>query len=228
MSFLGAPRSVPIYVPPAFREDRAPVLHALIRAHPLATLVTAGSSGPVANLLPFDLVETSGGAVLRAHLARANPQCDDLRAGAGTLVIFQGPEAYVTPSWYAAKAEHGRVVPTWNYAVVQVRGRPRVHDAPDWLAAQVARLTDRHEAGRAHPWAVTDAPEPFVAAQLRAIVGLEIPIERIEGKWKMSQNRSEADRQGVAEGLRGEGNAGGRNAGGDDAGGVADLVMPRR
>lgn len=205
-----------MYVPPAYRETRADVLHALVRAHPLGTLVTAGAAGLTANLIPFDLVETAGGMVLRAHLARANPQCDDLRAGAETLVIFQGPEAYVTPSWYAAKAEHGRVVPTWNYAVVQVRGRPQVFDAPDWLAAQVGRLTEGHEAGRAHPWAVSDAPETFIAGQLRAIVGLEIPIERIEGKWKMSQNRSEADRSGVAEGLRAEG-----------AEAAADLVVPR-
>lgn len=205
-----------MYVPPAYRETRADVLHALVRAHPLGTLVTAGAAGLTANLIPFDLVETAGGMVLRAHLARANPQCEDLRAGAETLVIFQGPEAYVTPSWYAAKAEHGRVVPTWNYAVVQVRGRPQVFDAPDWLAAQVGRLTDGHEAGRAHPWAVSDAPEAFIAGQLRAIVGLEIPIERIEGKWKMSQNRSEADRSGVAEGLRAEG-----------AEAAADLVVPR-
>lgn len=205
-----------MYVPPAYRETRADVLHALVRAHPLGTLVTAGAAGLTANLIPFDLVETAGGTVLRAHLARANPQCEDLRAGAETLVIFQGPEAYVTPSWYAAKAEHGRVVPTWNYAVVQVRGRPQVFDAPDWLAAQVGRLTEGHEAGRAHPWAVSDAPEAFIAGQLRAIVGLEIPIERIEGKWKMSQNRSEADRSGVAEGLRAEG-----------AEAAADLVVPR-
>lgn len=205
-----------MYVPPAYRETRADVLHALMRAHPLGTLVTAGAAGLTANLIPFDLVETAGGTVLRAHLARANPQCEDLRAGAETLVIFRGPEAYVTPSWYAAKAEHGRVVPTWNYAVVQVRGRPQVFDAPDWLAAQVGRLTEGHEAGRAHPWAVSDAPETFIAGQLRAIVGLEIPIERIEGKWKMSQNRSEADRSGVAEGLRAEG-----------AEAAADLVVPR-
>lgn len=205
-----------MYVPPAYRETRAEVLHALVRAHPLGTLVTAGAAGLTANLIPFDLVETAGGTVLRAHLARANPQCDELRSGAETLVIFQGPEAYVTPSWYAAKAEHGRVVPTWNYAVVQVRGRPQVFDAPDWLAAQVGRLTEGHEAGRAHPWAVSDAPEAFIAGQLRAIVGLEIPIERIEGKWKMSQNRSEADRSGVAEGLRAEG-----------AEAAADLVVPR-
>ncbi len=205
-----------MYVPPAYRETRADVLHALVRAHPLGTLVTAGAAGLTANLIPFDLVETAGGTVLRAHLARANPQCDELRSGAETLVIFQGPEAYVTPSWYAAKAEHGRVVPTWNYAVVQVRGRPQVFDAPDWLAAQVGRLTEGHEAGRAHPWAVSDAPETFIAGQLRAIVGLEIPVERIEGKWKMSQNRSEADRSGVAEGLRAEG-----------AEAAADLVVPR-
>jgi len=205
-----------MYVPPAYREARPEVLHALIRAHPLGTLVTNGPAGLVANLIPFDLAEGTAGPLLRAHLARANPQADELRAGGEALVIFQGPEAYVTPSWYAAKAEHGRVVPTWNYAVVQVRGVPEVIDAPEWLAAQVGRLTDRHEAERAHPWAVGDAPEAFIGAQLRAIVGLEIAVSRIEGKWKASQNRSEADRLGVARGLR-ESDAGSA---------MADLVQP--
>lgn len=205
-----------MYQPPAFREDRPEVLHALIRAHPLGTLVTGGPDGLTANLVPFLLSETEAGPVLRAHLARANPQVAALREAGEALVIFQGPEAYVTPSWYASKAEHGKVVPTWNYAVVQVAGVPEVIDAPEWLAAQIAALTEAQEAGRAEPWAVADAPAPFVAAQIRGIVGVEIPATRIEGKWKMSQNRTEADRLGVARGLRESG----------DASGVADLVAP--
>jgi transcriptional regulator len=203
-----------MYQPPAFREDRPEVLHALIRAHPLGTLVTGAPGGLVANLLPFLLIETEAGPVLRAHLARANTHVNILREADEALVIFQGPEAYVSPSWYASKAEHGKVVPTWNYAVVQVAGAPEVIDAPEWLAVQIAALTEAQEAGRAEPWAVADAPAPFVAAQIRGIVGLEIPVARIEGKWKMSQNRGEADRRGVARGLRESG----------DANGMADMV----
>lgn len=188
-----------MYQPPAFREDRPEVLQALIRAHPLATLVTSGAGGLQANLLPFLL--TDEGGALRAHLARANPQLADLREGGEALVIFQGPQAYVSPAFYASKAEHGKVVPTWNYAVVQVRGTPRVLDDAAWVREQIDDLTDSQEAGRAEPWAVGDAPDDFIAMQLRAIVGIEIPIASIEGKWKVSQNRSEADRQGVAAGL---------------------------
>jgi transcriptional regulator len=143
--------------------------------------------------------------VLRAHLARANDQLAELRQGAETLVMFQGPQTYNTPSWYAAKREHGRVVPTWNYVVVQARGRPVVMADADWLRAQLDALTTAQEGGRAEPWAVSDAPEPYIAAQVRGIVGVEIPIDRLEGKWKVSQNRAEADRRGVEDGLRREG-----------------------
>lgn len=205
-----------MYQPAAFREDRPKILHALIRAHPLGTLVTPGPAGLMADLVPFLLVDTVAGPVLRAHLARANPHLHALREAEEALVIFQGPEAYVSPSWYAAKAEHGKVVPTWNYVVVQVAGVPEVIDAPEWLAAQITALTEAQEAGRAEPWAVADAPAPFVAAQVRGIVGLEIPVARIDGKWKMSQNRDEADHRGVARGLRESGNMSG----------VAGLVAP--
>ncbi len=195
-----------MYRPPAFREDRLDVLHALIRARPLANLVTMGDGGLQASLIPFLIEAQPGGpGLLRAHLARANDQTEALRAGGEALVIFQGPQAYVSPSWYPAKAEHGRVVPTWNYITVQAWGRPRVIDDPAWLRGQVGDLTDAQEAGRAQPWTVEDAPQAFVEAQLRAIVGLEIPIDRIEGKWKLSQNRSAADRAGVAEGYEVEG-----------------------
>ena len=195
-----------MYRPPAFREDRLDVLHALIQAHPLANLVTLGPGGLQASLIPFLIeAQADGPGLLRAHLARANDQVEALRAGAEALVIFQGPQAYVSPGWYAAKAEHGRVVPTWNYITVQAWGRPRVIDHAAWLRGQVGDLTDAQETGRAQPWAVSDAPSPFVEAQLRAIVGLEIPVDRIEGKWKLSQNRSDADRAGVVEGLAAEG-----------------------
>ncbi len=189
-----------MYQPPAFREDRLEVLHAAIRAHPLAVLVTAGAAGLEANLIPF-LVEGEGRGVLRGHLARANPQLEALRAGGEALLVFQGAQAYVSPAWYAAKAEHGKVVPTWNYVTVQARGTPRVIEDAAWLLRQVDDLTVSQEAGRSEPWAVSDAPEDFVAAQLKGIVGLEIPIDRMEGKWKLSQNRTVADRKGVAAGL---------------------------
>lgn len=191
-----------MYVPPAFREERPEILKALIRAHPLATLVTAGAGGLEANLVPFVLAETPQGDVLRAHMARTNDQFASLRTADEALVIFQGPEAYITPAWYATKQEHGKVVPTWNYVVVQARGRPRVIDEPAWLLAQIHQLTERQEAGRPDPWSVADAPADYVAAQLRAIAGLEIPVSRIEGKWKASQNQPEANRRGVVDGLR--------------------------
>ena len=190
-----------MYTPPAFREDRPERLRELIRAHPLATLVTSGSNGLVANLVPFVLVETAEGDVLRAHMAKSNDQISSLRETAQALVIFQGPEAYITPAWYATKKEHGKVVPTWNYVVVQVWGPPQVIDDVDWLRAQIDELTDQQEQRRVDPWAVTDAPASFISAQLRGIVGLEIPIARIEGKWKVSQNQPEANRRGVVRGL---------------------------
>ncbi len=197
-----------MYRPSYFREDRLDVLHGLIRTHPFAQLVTAGGPGVEANPLPM-LVdpEASPNGTLRGHLARGNGQVTALREGGEALVIFQGPHAYVSPSWYAAKAEHGKVVPTWNYVAVHAWGRPRLIDDPAWLRRLVGDLTRMHEQGRANPWAVEDAPEDFIATMLKAIVGVEIPIDRIEGKWKLSQNRSEPDRRGVARGLRAEGDA---------------------
>lgn len=194
-----------MYQPSAFREERLEILHALIRAHPLATLVTAGAGGLIANLVPFTLFEGGEKGTLRAHIAKANDQVEPLRAGAETLVIFHGPESYITPSWYVSKREHGRVVPTWNYAVVQVRGTPHVIDDPAWIRAQIEELTTAQENQRSTPWKVTDAPEAFIFGQIKAIIGIEIPISTIEGKWKVSQNRSAADRQSVQEGLLQEG-----------------------
>lgn len=194
-----------MYQPPAFREERLEVLHSLIRAHPLATLISAGPRGLEANLIPFTLIDAGPQGTLRAHLARANPQVEALRAGAETLIVFHGPHAYVTPSWYASRREHGRVVPTWNYVVVQVRGTPRVVEDSKWLRSQVEALTESQESPRPEPWHVADAPEAFITAQLEGILGIEIPIRSIEGKWKMSQNRSAADRRGVRDGMQAEG-----------------------
>lgn len=200
-----------MYQPPHFREDDLAVQHGLIRARPLGTLVTVGADGALsANPVPFLLDPPTDAApfgTLRAHLARANPQWRDLLDGTTreALAVFQDVDGYVTPSWYAAKREHGRVVPTWNYAAVHAWGRPRAVEDRAWLARQVADLTALHESGRVEPWAVTDAPPVFVEGQLKGIVGVEIPIARIEGKWKVSQNRPEPDRAGVVAGLEAEG-----------------------
>ncbi|MCC6948262.1 MAG: FMN-binding negative transcriptional regulator [Bradyrhizobiaceae bacterium] len=195
-----------MYQPPLFREDRIEVQHELIRAHPLGLLVSAGPGGLMANPLPFFLdAAASGHGTLRCHMARANPQWRELAAVDECLIVFQGPQDYVTPSWYATKQETGKVVPTWNYATVHAWGRPRVIDDAGWLRKNVDELTRAREHARPVPWNVDDAPPDYVAAQLRAIVGVEIPIARIEGKWKVSQNRPEADRAGVVAGLRGQG-----------------------
>lgn len=196
-----------MYQPPHFVETRLDVLHALIRAHPLGLLVINGPDGPVANPVPFLLDDEVGErGRLRAHLARANPQWRLIAENPGTtaLVVFQGVDTYVTPSWYETKRETGKVVPTWNYAMVQARGPVRAIEDPDWIAAQVAALTATHEADRPQPWKVTDAPDAFVQAQIKGIVGIEIEIASLDGKWKVSQNRPIADRVGVAEGLEGE------------------------
>lgn len=198
-----------MYQPPAFREDRLEVQHALIRAHPLGLLISAGPGGLMANLLPFLIDFDRGGhGTLRVHMARANPQWREFEALEECLVVFQGPQDYVTPSWYATKRETGKVVPTWNYATVHAWGRPRVMNDDTWLRRQIEDLTRSREAARSAPWAVDDAPPDFVAMQMKAIVGVEIPIGRLEGKWKMSQNRPEPDRVGVVEGLRAQGETG--------------------
>ena len=191
-----------MYQPEHFRIAETNALHEVMRAHPLAQLVTAGPGGLMANPVPFITHGDEGEhGVLRAHLARPNLQWREIEAGAEVLVIFQGHEGYVTPSWYASKREHGKVVPTWNYVIVQVRGRAIVRPDAEWLRTQVGAMTDTHEAGRSHPWAVGDAPESYIDMQLRAIVGLEIEIRDIRGKWKVSQNRPIPDREGVAAGL---------------------------
>ncbi|MXQ12938.1 FMN-binding negative transcriptional regulator [Microvirga makkahensis] len=192
-----------MYQPPHFREDRLDIQHALIRAHPLGLLVTVGKAGLAANPIPFALDEAASQlGTLRAHLSRANPQWRDFDPAQEALVVFQGAETYITPSWYETKREHGKVVPTWNYAIVQAHGRMRVIEDPAWLLEQITSMTSAQEAARPEPWAVDDTPPEFLAAQLKGIVGVEIEITRIEGKWKVSQNRPEADRRGVAAGLR--------------------------
>jgi transcriptional regulator len=208
-----------MYQPPHHREDRLEVQHALIRAHPFGTLITLGSDGIVANSIPFVLEPGGPFGVLKGHVARANTQWRDVDAAVEALVVFQGVEGYITPSWYETKRETGKVVPTWNYVMVHAWGPMRAVEDRDWLAAQIAALTRQHEANRAQPWAVGDAPPSFVAAQLKGIVGIEIPISRMEGKWKVSQNRPAADRAGVVSGLRAAGDA--------DSLAMADLVAAR-
>jgi transcriptional regulator len=191
-----------MYNPPHFREDRPEVLHEAIRNIAFATLVTEGQEGIGATHLPFLLDAERG--VLRGHVARANPVWKETRSDREALVIFLGPEAYVTPAWYATKAATGKVVPTWNYLTIHARGRLEFFDEPERLRALVSDLTDTHEAKRPQPWATTDAPSGYIDTMLRAIVGMELTITRLEGKWKMSQNRDAADREGVRAGLAAE------------------------
>ncbi|OJT96752.1 MAG: hypothetical protein BGN82_05390 [Alphaproteobacteria bacterium 65-7] len=187
-----------MYIPDHFRESRPEVLHDAVRRIGFATLVTPGLE---ANLLPMQLDDA--GTVLRGHVARANPVW---KQGDGpALALFLGPHGYVTPNWYPSKAEHGKVVPTWNYLAVQARGTLRWTQDPDHLRRLVTELTDRHEGERPEPWAVSDAPAGYTDALLRGIVGFELSVESLEGKWKLSQNRDAADRAGVRAGLSRDG-----------------------
>lgn len=193
-----------MYLPKHFEETRPDALHALIRSQPLGMMVTLADSGLQANPVPFilDADPAGGPGILRAHVARANPVWREARADVEALVVFQGPQAYISPNWYPSKAEHGKAVPTWNYVTVQARGTLRaIADDPAWLRAFVTRLTETHEAAQPRPWAVTDAPPDFIDTMLRAIVGIEITLSALTGKWKVSQNRPAADRAGVAAGL---------------------------
>lgn len=208
-----------MYQPPHFREDRLDVQHELIRTHPLGLLITSGPGGLQANPVPF-LVDSDASqrGTLRAHVARANPQWRELAAVDECLVVFQGPQQYISPSWYPTKQETGKVVPTWNYVTVHAWGRPRVIEDAAWLRRQLEDLTLLNEVARPSPWKVDDAPATYVAAQMKGIVGLEIAITRIEGKWKVSQNRLAADRAGVVAALR---------SGGEAAETMAALVAER-
>lgn len=193
-----------MYNPPAFREDRPEVLAEVIRAARLALIVSAGAEGgvPEATHLPMTLVAGEGPhGTLYGHVAKANPHWRGLAAAGAARAVFSGPEAYVSPSLYASKQEHGRVVPTWNYVAVHAIGPVEIVEDAARLHAIVSRLTQQHEASRADPWAVTDAPDDFVAAQLKGIVGIVLRIETLIGKRKLSQNRAEPDRNGVVAGL---------------------------
>ncbi len=190
-----------MYTPPAFRDEDRDGLLATMRAARLANFVTATEAGPLVTPLPLVIDENEGEqGVVYGHVSRANPHWRSPPIGDG-VAIFMGPDAYVTPSWYATKQETGKVVPTWNYVAVHAHGPVEFFDDPDRLLDVVTRLTELYERPRALPWAVADAPPDFVAAQLRGIVGLRMPIARLEGKRKMSQNRNGADRAGVAAGL---------------------------
>lgn len=213
-----------MYLPAAFAEDRLEVKHGLIRAYPLGMLLIPGAV-PTADLVPFALYPDEGEAglgVLRAHIARANPAWKALAAGGECLVVFQGPEAYISPTWYASKATSHKVVPTWNYAMVQVRGRARVVEDPAWLGQQLRALTALQEGALPEPWEVDDAPIDFIEGLLKAIIGIEIPIASIEGKWKVSQNRGKADAEGVVAGLNSR-----AAAAGEGAAAMAALVAER-
>lgn len=209
-----------MYLPSHFEESRSEMLHRLMRKHPLGTLVTLGADGLNANHLPFEFdpgPEPHG--VLRAHVARANPVWRDFSDEVESLVVFQGAQAYISPSLYATKAEHGRVVPTYNYMVVHAYGRLRAVDDPAWVRGQLERLTATQEAALPKPWKLEDAPPDYIEKLLPAIVGIELQLTRLVGKWKVSQNQPEANRQSVEAGLRA---AGGGNVA------MADAVGRRK
>jgi transcriptional regulator len=194
-----------MYLPNAFAEDRLEVRHGLMRAWPLATLILAGADGVTADLIPFMLYADEGPnglGLLRAHVARANPLWRKLAASPQCLVVFHGPEAYISPTWYETKRTTHKVVPTWNYAMVQARGVGRIVDDPLWLRRQLDDLTASQEGRMPQPWAPADAPADFLAATMKGIVGIEIPIDSLVGKWKVSQNRGVEDQRGVVEGLQ--------------------------
>ena len=200
-----------MYAPKHFEETRVDVLYDLIRTYPFGSLVTLTPGGLDANHIPFEVDPTPGPfGTLRGHVARANPVWRVVVPDAPALVIFQGVDGYISPSWYPTKAETGKVVPTWNYAVVHAHGVPRFIDDRAWLRAFVEKLTNHHEAGRPEPWKITDAPADYIDKQVGAIIGLEMPITRLIGKWKVSQNRPPEDQDGVVQGLvreRGESGA---------------------
>lgn len=207
-----------MYLPPYHQLTDRDGLFSLMEEHPLGTWVCQGAGGLVVNHIPFLLDRQQGRhGTLLGHVARANTVWRDLHAGVPSVVAFLGPQAYITPSWYPGKVEHGRVVPTWNYTAAHAHGVARVIDDRDRLLDLLARLTDAQEATRPVPWRVADAPAPFIDQLLRAIVGIEIPIDRIEGKRKVSQDEATADRQGTVDGLRGDA--------GDRSHAMADLVQ---
>ena len=205
-----------MYQPAHFRVEDVAQMHALMRARPFAALICDGAAGLYASHLPTVLKDDGPHGTIECHLARANPHWKDLAGGKEALAIFQGPDGYVTPNWYPSKAEHGKVVPTWNFAAVHAYGRPEVMTDRDWLYRHVSELTAQFERSEPKPWAPSDAPAAFIETMLRGIVGFRLVISRLEGKWKMSQNRELKDRESVAQNL-------GRRGVGDDRE-LAELV----
>lgn len=205
-----------MYRPDHFRVDEVPRMHALMHANPFATLVSGGAAGLVASHLPTVLKHEGTSGAVECHVARPNPHWKELADGREALMIFQGPEGYITPGWYPSKAQGGKVVPTWNYAAVHAYGRVEIKQDADWLLRHVTELTAQQERGEAAPWAPSDAPPGFIQSMLRGIVGLRFEITRLDGKWKMSQNRGAEDRAGVVKGLGLRGRPGDRE--------MADLI----
>ncbi|MCC6980704.1 MAG: FMN-binding negative transcriptional regulator [Candidatus Melainabacteria bacterium] len=187
-----------MYIPESFNEERKEVLHELIRNNPFGMIISNGDRGPVATSVPILLSQNeSKFGLLQCHIARANPHWKNID-GQDVLVIFQGENAYISPNWYPTKEENGMVVPTWNYAMVQARGVARVVDDAGWLKEQITALTNQAERGFSRPWKVSDAPADYIDGQIKGIIGIEIKVDSLEGKWKVSQNRSVKDRHGVA------------------------------
>jgi transcriptional regulator len=191
-----------MYIPRHNEEKRVSVMHSLIVSRPLGTLVTLGASGLFASHIPM-ILEDDGSqfGVLKGHISRANTQWQDFVPTVDALAIFAGHQHYITPNWYPGTREHGKEVPTWNYVVVHAYGPLKIIQDDHWLLTNVEKLTNIHEAASPSPWKVSDAPEDFIKSQLKGIVGLELPIQRLEGKWKVSQNRTERERNGVVNGL---------------------------
>lgn len=210
-------KGIVMYQQPNFKEDRIDVMHDLIREHSLATLVTVENGELSANHIPFLLKsDLSENGVLQGHISKGNPLWKNYNADISVLAIFQGPQHYISPSWYPSKTIHQKVVPTWNYAVVHAHGALKIIEDKEWLYTHLSELTRKNETGRTLPWQVTDAPEDYIQKQLKGIVGIEISINRLEGKWKMSQNKNVADKEGVVKGLRMED--------GDNAQKMAELI----
>jgi transcriptional regulator len=213
-----------LYLPAHFNETRTDVLHALMRANPLTTLVTLSDSGLLANHIPVQtLDEPAPLGTIRGHIARANPLWREYRSGSEALAIFQGPQVYISPSFYPSKAKSGEVVPTWDYAVVHAGGTLRFIEDVEWLRSFVSGLTQTHESQRPQPWKIDDAPAAYIDKMLKLIVGFEFSIASLAGKWKVSQNRPEADRQGVINQLQAAGDADSREI----AAMLASLESPR-
>jgi transcriptional regulator len=209
-----------MYLPKHFEETRVEEMHALMRQHPLATLVTLGPDGLNGNPLPLRLSAEPGPfGVLRGHVARANPVWKTFDPSVPALAVFSGPNVYVSPNWYPSKHVDGKAVPTWNYSCAHAHGRLRVIEDPAWLRELLAELTDRHESASFNPWRLDDAPAEYIDKMLGAVVGIEIAIERLEGKWKVSQNQSASNRAGVAAGLAAQDHAAAQQ--------VAELVRER-